>query len=435
MSAPHARAEGARHAAPAHGRLRDAGRPALVALGVLAALNLLNYIDRYLISSLIPMILEPPDKGGLGITKAEAGFVGAAFMIVYTVSAPIFGALADRMRRLHLLAFAVMAWSLLTAACGLAVGLASLIALRAMTGVGEAAYASIAPAVLADEFRPSVRARVMAIFNTAIPVGAALGFVVGGVVGGVYGWRAAFMIVGLPGIIVAILIYCLREPARGGADDGAAAGEGHGARPPGWRASIAMLARPRYAFAVLGYAMQTAGFGALGMWAPTFLEKAHGMTLATASIGFGGVIVVTGLAGTLTGGFLGDRLFRRTPKAHLLVAGVTTLLAAPFVAAAGWVSSEALVWTCIGLGSLLLVMSIGPVNSQLVNLLGPRERATGMALAILVIHLIGDVPSMPLTGMVADAAGWPAAITLVAGFIALGGAIWLIGAFREPAAR
>jgi len=413
-------------------RLRDAGRPALLALGVLAALNLLNYIDRYLISSLVTLMQEPREKGGLSITDAEAGFVGAAFMIVYTVTAPIFGALADRMPRLHLLALAVVAWSLLTAACGLSVGLFSLIAFRAMTGVGEAAYASIAPAVLADEFKPSVRARVMAIFNAAIPVGAALGFVVGGVVGGALGWRAAFMVVGLPGIVVAILIYFLREPVRGGAEG---AGDGHGARPPGFKQSIEMLMRPRYALAVLGYAMQTAGFGALGMWAPTFLEKVHGMSRDTASIGFGGVIVVTGLIGTLAGGFMSDRLFRVTPRAHLLVAGVTTLLAAPFVAAAGWVSGEAAVWICIGIGSLLLVMSIGPVNSQLVNLLGPQERATGMALAILVLHLLGDVPSMPLTGAVADSAGWPAAISLVGAFIALGGVLWLVGAMREPARR
>lgn len=196
-----------------------------------------------------------------------------------------------------------------------------------------------------------------------------------------------------------------------------------------------MLARPRYAFAVLGYAMQTAGFGALGMWAPTFLEKVHGMTRDTASIGFGAVIVVTGLTGTLGGGFLADRLYRVTPRAHLLVAGITTLLAAPFVAAAGWLMTDAAVWICIGIGSLLLVMSIGPVNSYLVNLLGPQERATGMALAILVLHLLGDVPSMPLTGVVADSAGWPAAISLVGVFIALGGILWIIGSRLEPRRR
>jgi len=433
-------------AAPAH--LRHAGRSALTALGVLTALNLLNYIDRYLLSSLVTLIQKPTAEGGLEITDAEAGFVGAAFMIVYTCVAPFFGALADRMPRLHLLAFAVIAWSVLTAACGLATGLVSLLIFRALTGVGEAAYASIAPAVLADEFKPSVRARVMAIFNAAIPVGAALGFIVGGVVGAWLGWRAAFMVVGFPGVIVAIFIYFLREPVRGASErDGggdarghparrdSGIGDGHAARPPGFRQSLAMLARPRYAFAVLGYAMQTAGFGALGMWAPTFLEKVHGMTRDTASIGFGAVIVVTGLTGTLGGGFLADRLYRVTPRAHLLVAGITTLLAAPFVAAAGWLMTDAAVWICIGIGSLLLVMSIGPVNSYLVNLLGPQERATGMALAILVLHLLGDVPSMPLTGVVADSAGWPAAISLVGVFIALGGILWIIGSRLEPRRR
>lgn len=416
--------------------LRHAGRPALVALGVLASLNLVNYIDRYLISSLVTLIEKPLDQGGLNLTDTQVGLLFSAFMIVYTLAAPIMGALADRVARLHMLAIAVIGWSVVTAACGMAAGFASLLVFRALTGVGEAAYASIAPAVLADHFKPAVRARVMAIFNAAIPVGAALGFILGGIVGGIFGWRAAFMIVGLPGVVLAFIIYGLKEPKRGANDDpdgaGSAAAAGHGARPPGLRQSLAMMARPRYAIATVGYAMQTAGFGALGMWGPKFLEQAHGMARETASTGFGGVIVVTGLGGTLLGGFLADRLFRKTPRAHLLVAGVSTLLAAPFVAIAGSVSGEAAVWACIALGSLLLVMSVGPINSHLINLLGARERATGMALAILVLHLLGDVPSVPLIGAVSDHVGWPAAMALTGGFIAAGGLIWLFGALAEP---
>lgn len=428
--------------------LRHAGRPALLALGVLTALNLVNYIDRYLISSLVTLIEKPMAEGGLALSDTQVGLLFSAFMIVYTLTAPVFGALADRVPRLHLLAFAVIGWSVVTAACGLAAGFASLLFFRAITGVGEAAYASIAPAVLADHFKPAVRARVMAIFNAAIPVGAALGFILGGLVGGWFGWRAAFMIVGLPGVILGFIIYGLKEPTRGAKDndasetDGsdtlaAAPGksaahiDGHGAKPPGLKQSLALMARPRYALAVLGYAMQTAGFGALGMWAPKFLEQAHGMDRTTASTGFGAVIVVTGLGGTLFGGFLGDRLFRRTPRAHMMIAGVTTLFAAPFVAVSGSVSSDAAVWACITIGSLLLVMSVGPVNSHLVNLLGARERATGMALAILVLHLLGDVPSVPLIGAVADHRGWPMAMFLTGAFIAVGGIIWIIGALRE----
>lgn len=448
---------------PPPDNLRHAGRSALMALGVLSALNLVNYIDRYLLSSLITLLEKPESEGGFHLTDTQGGFLYSAFMIVYTVTAPAFGALADRMPRLHLLAFAVIGWSVLTGACGLATGFTSLLILRAMTGVGEAAYASIAPAVLADHFQSSVRARVMAIFNAAIPVGAALGFMLGGIVGAWFGWRGAFMVVGLPGVILGLVIYGLKDPPRGASDEpdlgagansndqgaasnGARAGsagartnaagaDGHGARPPNLRQSLAMLARPRYALAAFGYAMQTAGFGALGMWAPKFLETAHGMSRETASIGFGGVIVVTGLAGTLFGGFLSDRLFRRTPKAHMLVSGVTTLIAAPFVAAAGMVGGDALVWTCITIGSLLLVMSVGPVNSHLVNLLGPRERATGMALAILVLHLFGDVPSVPIIGAVADSAGWIVAMSVTGGFIAIGGIIWLLAAWMEPARR
>lgn len=411
--------------------LRSAGRPALAALVVLTLLNLVNYIDRYVISSLVTLLQKPIEEGGLLLNDTQIGLVFSAFMIVYTVTAPFFGAMADRLPRLHLLAVSVALWSILTASCGMAAGFISLLVLRAFTGIGEAAYAAIAPAVLADHFKPGVRGRVMAIFNAAIPVGAALGFILGGLMGGWFGWRGAFMIVGLPGVLLAVIIYGLKDPPRG-ASDAMHPAQGHGVRPPGWRESLAMLARPRYAIASFGYALQTAGFGALAVWAPKFLETTHGMDRTAASTGFGGVIVVTGLGGTLLGGFLADRLFRRTPRAHLIVSGASTLLAAPFVLIAGLVSGDAAVWACITLGSLLLVMSVGPINSHLANLLGPKERGTGMALAILVLHLAGDVPSVPIIGMVSDAAGWQAAMALTAAFTALGGLIWLLGSFREP---
>ncbi|MBX3354238.1 MAG: MFS transporter [Phycisphaeraceae bacterium] len=412
--------------------LRSAGRPAIVALIVLTGLNLLNYVDRYVISALVTLLEKPFEEGGLHLNETRIGLVFSAFLIVYTLTAPFFGAMADRLPRLHLLAISVAVWSLVTASCGLAAGFISLLVLRALTGVGEAAYAAIAPAVLADHFKIGVRGRVMAIFNAAIPVGAALGFILGGLVGGWFGWRGAFLIVGLPGVLLAFIIYGLKDPPRG-ANDALSPAEGRSMRPPGFRASLAMLSRPRYAFASLGYAMQTAGFGALAVWAPKFLEAAHGLSREKASMGFGAVIVVTGLGGTLLGGFLADRLYQRTPRAHLLVAGATTFLAAPFIFMAGLVAGDAAVWACIVMGSLMLVMSVGPINSHLANLLGPKERGTGMALAILVLHLLGDVPSVPIIGTVAGASGWPAAMAVTAAFTAVGGVIWLLGALREPA--
>jgi MFS family permease len=412
--------------APAHPQ--TLGRSAWLALTVLSSLNLLNYADRFVISSLLPTLQKPVEEGGLALTDGESGWLYSAFILVYTLTAPIFGLLADRVHRLHMLAFAVAFWSLLTAAGAWAIGFWSLLLVRSVSGLGEAAYASVAPALLADEFAPSLRSRVMSIFNAAIPVGAAIGFTIGSVVGTTYGWRPAFLVAGGPGLVLAVLIYLLRDPPRGGMDEHAT----NTHAPPTWRNLVTMWSNARWRRCTLGYAAQTACFGSLAFWTPLYLDEAKGMGGAASGSIFGGIVVVTGLFGTMAGGWWSDRWSRTQPSAHLRVCAISTALAAPFIVLTVFAPPGVLVWASLSMSCLLLVMSTGPVNAQLVNVLQPWERGTGMSMAILALHLIGDVPGVPLVGEISEWFGFNAAFASMAVFALLAGGVWWWAALREP---
>ena len=179
-------------------------RPALIALGVLTTINLLNYLDRYLVPPLVPDL-----ERAFGISHEQSGWLWPAFMVVYLVAAPVFGAWGDRGSRTRPIALGVAVWSIATVLSGLARSYPQLFASRALVGIGEAAYAAIAPALLADYFPANARGRVYAILNMALPVGAALGYVLGGLIGHHVGWREAFFVCGVPGMLLAAVMLAL----------------------------------------------------------------------------------------------------------------------------------------------------------------------------------------------------------------------------------
>jgi MFS family permease len=169
-------------AAPRAGPPRAAAPGTIFALVILTSMNMLNYVDRW-----VPSAVKSLFKKDLDLTDAETSWPLTAFVLVYMIASPIFGALAETKNRRVLIAVGVAAWSLATAAAGLATGFWSLLAARALVGIGEAAYATLAPSLLADFFPPERRNRVFTVFYVAIPVGSALGFAVGGALGAAYG--------------------------------------------------------------------------------------------------------------------------------------------------------------------------------------------------------------------------------------------------------
>ena len=399
------------------------------ALAVLTLINLFNYLDRWIVAALA----ESMKHSELQLSDTQLGSLMTGFIVVYMLAAPLFGSLGDRRSRTRLIGLGVAIWSAATALAGLARSYTALFAARAAVGIGEAAYGTISPALLADYFPRERRGRVFAIFFAAIPIGSALGYVVGGLADHYFGWRPAFFVAGVPGLLLAGLALRLHEPRRGGQDPdapapAAAAGQARGA---GTRSAYVALLRNRpYTLTVLGYAAYTFAIGALAFWTPSFLERARGIPKAQATVQFGAIVVVTGFVGTYGGGWLGDRLLRRTQQAYLWVSGVATLAAAPLTLAALAAPAPPVYWTAIVVAQLLLFASTGPVNSTIVNVVSPHVRATAVALSIFTIHILGDVPSPSLVGAISDARSLGEAMLIIPVAVLVGGIIWSYAAWQ-----
>jgi MFS family permease len=396
------------------------------ALTLLTVINLLNYIDRYVISALV----ESLKRSELGLSDVQAGLLMTGFILVYTVASPYFGFLGDRKSRPRVLAAAVALWSVATALGGLATGFLSLLLTRALVGIGEAAYITIAPTLLADYFKPSIRGRVFAVFFAATPIGSALGYMLGGLVDQSYGWRAAFMIAGAPGLLVAWMTLSLSDPPRGGLDVEAGESAASAAtRAPGpvlpWRL---FLGNKAYGFASLGYAMYSFGLGGLAFWLPAYLERVRGLSSANASTWSGAILVVTGFVGTFAGGWLGDWWLKHTHRAYLLVCAASSLLAVPCVWLAFTTGSMPVFWAALVLAELLFFASTGPINSAVVNLLPGANRAMGLAICNFITHILGDVPSPALIGWVSERSNLQTGVMLVPVALLLSGVLWYVAA-------
>ncbi|MGH8227735.1 MAG: spinster family MFS transporter [Steroidobacteraceae bacterium] len=389
-------------------------------LAILTLVNLLNYLDRYVVSAIVPDL----EKAHLGLNDFRAGALMTGFLVVYMLIAPVFGVLGDRTSRPKTIAIGVLLWSIATGLSGLARNYWQLLGGRALVGVGEAAYGTIAPALLADYFQLARRGRVFAIFYMAIPVGSALGYIVGGLVDHAFGWRAVFFVAGVPGLVLAAWCLRLPDPPRGVQERPSAA-----ARPSG--ASVVsvylgLLKRAPYLLTVLGYAAYTFALGGLAFWMPTFLERVRGIPGPEATTGFGAIVVVTGFAGTFAGGWLGDYWLKFSRGAYFWLSALTALAAVPLSAVALMAHSPAYYYSGIVAAELLLFMSTGPINSAIVNLVAPQERASAVALSVLLIHLLGDVASPPLIGALSDRSSLGEAVLVVPVAIAVCGVLWLL---------
>ncbi|HEY0802617.1 MAG TPA: MFS transporter [Steroidobacteraceae bacterium] len=407
-------------------------------LGVLAFINLFSYLDRYVVSG----VLESLKHSDLGLSDTNLGSLMSGFLVVYTLLAPVFGALGDRRSRPRLIALGVACWSFATALSGLAINYMTLFAARAAVGVGEAAYVTIAPSLLSDYFPVRQRGRVMAIFFCAIPVGSALGYVVGGLVDKHYGWRAAFFVAGVPGLLLAALCLLLRDPPRGVQDHA----EGQQSEAPAntprssisreaWLTYGRLIRNKPYALTVLGYAAYTFALGGLAYWMPAFLERARGIPRSEATVSFGTIVVVTGFVGTFLGGWLGDYFAKNSRQAYLWLSAVTTLIAAPFVWLALTTTSTTLYTVYMVTAQLCLFLSTGPINAAIINLVIAGERATAIALSVFAIHLLGDALSPLIVGALSDAFSLQQAIQILPVAVLVGGFVWIWAARAQAASK
>lgn len=389
---------------------------AVFAVVVLTSMNLLNYVDRW-----VPSATKELFKKELHLSDAETSLPLTAFVVVYMLASPLFGALADRWPRKLAIAGGVALWSLATGAAAFAIGFWSLLVARALVGVGEAAYATLGPALISDLYPPASRNRILTIFYVAIPVGSAIGFAAGGLLGASYGWRVAFLACGLPGLLGAALALGIQEPRRGACDPGI------GEPPTNWPDALRRLARNRqYVVTVAGYTAVTFASGALADWFPAFLARQRAMGIAEAGSLIGTATIAGGLGGTLAGGWLADRLRGRTRQPYLALSGWSMAIATVLASLALLVQTRWSIAALMVTAQFFMWFYNGPVNAVLVNSVDSGLRARAFSLSILCIHLFGDAVSPPIVGALADATGsLLRAIWVVPLSLALGTGIWL----------
>lgn len=399
-------------------------------LALLTALNLVNYVDRFVITAISPRIQQ-----SFGLGDGAIGVVITAFMIGYFVTSPVFGWLGDRYPRKALIAGGVAVWSVATMLSGLANGFGTMVAARVLVGVGEASYATLAPTIIDDIATKETRSRLLSIFYVAIPVGSALGFLLGGWLDRWFGWRAAFYLAGGPGILLALATLAIREPARAAHDDDEPQVRGRAA-------ALALARRPFYVATVAGYTAQTFALGGFTAWAVPYLYRAFGLELHVANTWFGAITVITGLVGTAVGGFLGDRWpgADRT-RAYLRVCAVSSAVATPLALLAFVMPSATSYLIALGACELAVFASVSPTNAAVLVSAPAALRASAMAVSIFAIHALGDVVSPPIVGGISDLYGDPRrglqiGMLVLPLALALSGVLWWRGArarSHEPA--
>ncbi|MCE9609735.1 MAG: MFS transporter [Chthoniobacter sp.] len=394
------------------------------ALALLLAINLFNYLDRYILAAVEPLIADHFFAATDETAMAKTGALATAFLVSYMVLAPVFGWLADRFSRWLLIAAGVAVWSLASGWSGIAGTFAALVLTRVFVGVGEAAYGPAAPTIISDLYPVEKRGRMLSFFYLAIPVGSALGYAFGGWVGQHYGWRMPFYLVTIPGLVLAALCLPMRDPRSARA----------AARPPLKLADVLALFRIRsYVFNTAAMTAMTFAIGGISFWLPRYLYKDRAAdfggapSLGTINLTFGAITVAAGLLATLAGGWLGDRVRRRYPSAYFLVSGFGILLAFPCIVAI-LRTPFPLAWGFVFLAIFFLFFNTGPANTALANVTPPATRATAFALNILIIHALGDAISPPLIGWIAGQTSMGSAFFLVSITTALASGLWLIGA-------
>ncbi len=388
------------------------------AVVVLTAMNLLNYMDRY-----VPSAVKELFKEELHFTDAETSYPLTAFVVVYMIASPIFGSLADKAPRKILIAIGVALWSAATAAASFATNFTTFLLARATVGIGEAAYATITPSIISDFYPPDRRNRILTIFYVAIPVGAAIGFTLGGVLGAHYGWRTAFLACGLPGIATAGLVLFMREPQRGRFDIG---------KPltnVSWPVALADLSKRReFVIAVAGYTAVTFASGALADWFPAFLSRYRGFSVAEAGSLTGTTSALGGLVGTVLGGLLGDTLKGKTRQPYLALSAFSMAGAIVFASLALLAHGKVEIGACMLAAQVLLWCYNGPVNALIVNAVPSALRTRAVSVSIFSIHLFGDAASPSIVGFLADRTGsLHGSISIVPVAMAVGAGIWFYG--------
>ncbi|CAI5519272.1 unnamed protein product [Closterium sp. Naga37s-1] len=426
------------------------------------AINMVNYIDRGAIAS--NGINGSPShcqgdvcdsgsgiQGDFALSNFQDGLLATAFLVGLLTASPLFAHASKRHNPFRLIALGLLVWTLAVAGCGLSPGLLSLLLCRMLVGVGEASFISLAAPFIDDNAPPGKTAQWLATFYLCIPVGFALGYLYGGVAGPLLGWRGAFLLEAV--FMLPFVVYTATAdppPLKGRTHaHGSAAADNDEERAEGAPSlaasshtevapqskhsegsllddSLSLARNDIFTINVLGYAAYTFVIGAYAYWAPKAMREIFNEERADAL--FGGITVVTGVGGTLFGGLMLDRMGATIPNALLLQSRVT-VVGAIFCLLAFASPHITLFVVFMAVGEFFIFAIQGPANIVSLQCVPSNLRALAIAAATVVAHLLGDVPSPPILGLLQDMVGnWRISMGMFTAVLLPAAALWAHGA-------
>ncbi|HEY2867442.1 MAG TPA: MFS transporter [Pyrinomonadaceae bacterium] len=364
------------------------------ALILLFAINTLNFFDRQILGA-----IGEPIRKEFDLSDASLGLLGTAFTLLYAVIGIPFGRFSDKFSRKRILAVGVFVWSLVTAASGLARNFGQLFTMRLGVGVGEAACAPAATSIIGDLFPPNWRARAMSVFMLGLPIGIALSYAISGAVTKAYGWRAAFLVAGLPGIVVAIAVLFIREPVRGEAESQQIASR----RRPG-SPYARILRSPTMLLIILSGIFHNFNMYAISSFLTPYLMRFHKTDIAIANYISTFIFGIMCSLGLLIGGYVGDKSMTKWQNGRMLVSAVAVVVAAPlFYGALTLRAGELLPFAMLmGVGCMLMYFYYVCVYPAIHDIVEPGLRGTAMAVYFMAFYLLGGSFGPYVTGLLSD---------------------------------
>ena len=390
-------------------------------LVLLLLINIFNYIDRNALAGVSPLL-----KTAFGLSDVTIGALGSAFLLTYTLVAVPFGLWSDYWKPQKVAAIGVLIWSVACVATATATGPSQLFVWRSLVGVGEAAYVATAGTLISQRFNAQQRSKMLGVFNLGLPVGAALGVLLGGMLGEAFGWQTVFILVGIPGLVLAVMAWLIKDVQGQGPaglipeQDFAAGGFSSGTEQepkirfgPGLFKAFGMP----YWLVVVGYIGISYCFGAVINWLPMYMTRIMGYSLSEAAALSGAIIVLAGLLGAPAGGWIADKWFRHRRPGR----GYTLFLACLASAAFMWLGIGLRSPLLFGISAFFMLWHVGVAAAMVFDTTPKTVWNSATAVAMLFMHLLGDVPSSTITGVISDHFGLVTAFNVLPVAMVIGG--------------
>jgi len=368
------------------------------ALGLLTVVYTFNFIDRQLLS-----ILQESIKADLSLSDSQLGLLtGFAFAVFYVTAGLPIARWADRANRRNIIAFSVGLWSLMTALSGMVQNYGQLLAARIGVGIGEAGGSPPSHSIISDIFPPESRASAISLYSTGVNIGILFGFLLGGWLNEYFGWRVAFLVVGVPGILIAAIVrLTLAEPIRGLSENKQVSS----ATIPFMDVVRLLWSRVSFRHMALGGAFNAFASYSTSNWTASFFIRSHGMTTGELGTWLALIIGLGGAIGVVSGGVLADRLARNDKRWYMWLPAIAGFVSVPFMIGVYLVDDAYLALAFAVVPGVMFNVYLGNTIATTHGLVGLRMRATASAILFLILSIIGLGIGPWAVGMLSDALG------------------------------